>query len=230
MANGNNNPETPVSKGVNELIARLREDGVNAGRAEAETLLAKTRAEASKLREAARAEAQAVREEARAEAESLRQAGEDALKAAIRDAMLDLKVQMTEKFRADMRRLVSHEMQDPAFLRQMILELVGSARERVDQGERAEVILPRQVVGLEELRDNIDELENGPLTEFVRGVAAGLLREGVSFSESDELAAGARVYLEQEDVMVELSDEAVAQMLARHLQPRFRAILEGVVK
>ncbi len=229
MARDKNDGET-VSKGVNELIARLREDGVEAGRAEAATIVDQARAEAMALREAAQAEAQAMREAARKDADAFRKAGEDALQAAVRDATLDLKIQMTEKFRADMRRLVSREMKDATFLRQIILELVGRVRERVDHSGSVEMILPVEAIGLDELRDNVDELENGPLTEFVRGVAGELVRDGVRFAGSDELAAGARVYLENEDVMIDLSDVAVADMLARHLQPRFRAILEGVVK
>ncbi len=222
--------DNSISKGVNELIARLREDGVEAGRTEAASILDKARAEAAALREAAQAEAQAMRDKARQEAEAYRQAGKDALEAAIRDAILELKIQMTERFRADMRRLVSHEMTDTVFLGRMILELVGHARDHIDTDGPMEVILPVRAIDIEELRQKADELENSPLTDFVRSIAGDLARRGISLSMSEDLSAGARIYLENEDITVDLSDTAVADMLARHLQPRFRAILEGVVK
>lgn len=218
------------SSGVNELIARLHREGVEAGQAEAATIREGARAEAAAIRETVRSEAQAMREAARREAEAYRKAGEDALQAAIRDAILDLKVQMSEKFGSELRRLVSHEMQDPAFLRQLILELVGRARGSIDSADRVEVILPAEAAGFEELRDRMEELEDSPLTEFVRGVTGDLVRQGVTFSWSEDLAAGAHFYLEDDDVTVDLSDAAVADLLARYLQPRFRAILEGVVK
>ena len=222
--------ENGVSRGVNELLERLRQDGVDAGRAEAAAIIAKAKEEADALRRQAQQDAQATREAARKAADGFRQAGEAALNAAIRDAILDLKTQMTERFRADMRRLVSHEMKDPAFLRQMILELVGRVRARVEVDGPVTVLLPPQAIGLEELRDNADELQNSPLTDFVLGVAGDLVRDGVDISTSQDVAAGARIYLEDDDVVVDCTDAAVADMLARHLQPRFRAILEGVVK
>ncbi len=223
-------PQTPLSKGVNDLIARLREDGVEAGRAEAATILEKARAEAAALREAAQRDAQAMRDQARRDADAYRQAGQEALETATRDSILDLKTQMTERFRADIRRLVSHQMTDTVFLSRMILELVGRVRDHIDADSAMEIILPAEAVDLEELRQNADDLENSPLTDFVRNVAGDLARRGVNLSVSEDVSAGARIYLENDDVMVDLSDVAVADMLSRHLQPRFRAILEGVVK
>jgi len=32
------------------------------------------------------------------------------------------------------------------------------------------------------------------------------------------------------DISLDLTDEAIAALLLEHLQPRFRAILEGIVK
>ena len=36
--------------------------------------------------------------------------------------------------------------------------------------------------------------------------------------------------MKDEDIVLDLTDEAVAGLLLLHLQPRFRAILEGIVK
>jgi V/A-type H+-transporting ATPase subunit E len=38
------------------------------------------------------------------------------------------------------------------------------------------------------------------------------------------------VRLVDRDVVLDLSDRAVADVILEHLQPRFRALLEGVVK
>jgi V/A-type H+-transporting ATPase subunit E len=38
------------------------------------------------------------------------------------------------------------------------------------------------------------------------------------------------VRVSERDVTLDLSDRAVAALLLQHLQPRFRAILEGVVR
>ncbi|MEM9168944.1 MAG: hypothetical protein AAGC56_04775 [Pseudomonadota bacterium] len=222
--------ETGASKGVDDLLARLRADGVDAGRKEAAAIVDQATAEAASIRQTALAEAQATREAAKTDADAFRKAGEDALNAAIRDAILDLKIQMTNKFRADLQRLVSRQMGDPEFLRELILELTGKVGARVRGAAAADVLLPAQALDAEAFRENADEMQHGPLTAFVRGLAGDIVREGIEFSPSEEFAAGARVYLKDDDVTVDLSDGAVAELLARHLQPRFRAILEGVVK
>lgn len=222
--------KTGASSGVNELLARLREDGVAAGRKDAQDLVDQARAEAAKIREHASKEAQAIKDAAYKECEARRKAGEDALEAAIRDAILELKVQMTKRFRADVRRLVSTQMSDPEFLRELILELAGRASSQTRAKSSVELLLPEKALGAADLKDDANHLETGSLTDFVRGVAGDLVRNGVTFSPSSDFAAGARIYLEDDDVMIDLSDEAVSTMLSQHLQPRFRAILEGIVK
>ncbi|MEM6536462.1 MAG: hypothetical protein AAF668_01895 [Pseudomonadota bacterium] len=222
--------ETGATKGVNELLARLRADGVEAGKREADILLKEAKSEAAKIRKAALAEAQAARDAAQKESDAFRRAGEDALEAAIRDAILDLKTQMVNKFRADLQRLVSNQMSDTAFLREMILELVGKAADRTKGEPTTTVLIPQQAMDMEAFRENADDLHHGALTAFVRGLASDIVREGVKFTPTEDFAAGARVHLSDEDVTIDLSDTAVAEILGHNLQPRFRAILEGIVK
>lgn len=222
----------PISSGVDDLISRLREEGVSAGRMKAEAILADAKAEAARMLAKATAEAQQKLEAARREAESFRSAGKEALKTAMRDTVLEMKINLTEGFSSDVKRLVSRELQDPEVLRRMILEVAGRARDQARMGddERLEIILPESAVGLEELRRNPQALEEGPLTKFVFGLTREMLRQGVTFSASGESAAGIRVQLKDKDVILDLTEEAVAALLLRHLQPRFRAVLEGVVR
>jgi V/A-type H+-transporting ATPase subunit E len=44
------------------------------------------------------------------------------------------------------------------------------------------------------------------------------------------LQNGLRVRLVDKEVILDLSDRAVADAILEHLQPRFRALLEGIVK
>lgn len=219
-----------VSNGVNALIERLREEGVAKGQAEAKAILDAAKSEANSIRTAAQKEAQLMRETARKTVEDYKHAGDEALATAARDAVLNLKTEIAQRFRADVSRLVSHEMKNPDLLQKIILELVGKARPKIETKDAIEIVLPSKAIGLEDLKENLEELDKGPLTDFVRGIAGDLIREGVTFSNSAGISAGAQIYLEDENVTIELTDLAVANMLTQHLQPRFRAILEGVVK
>lgn len=222
----------PVSSGVDALIARLREDGVSAGRSDAEKIVADARAQAKRILDEATAEAKSKLETAHREADAYRSAGEQALKSAMRDAVLEMKAQLMDRFSADVRRLVSHDLAEPEMLRRMILEVAGRARDRtgLDEAGALDVILPESAVGMEELRGDPDELQKGRLTGFVLGLTGDMLRDGVSFSASDDLESGVRVHVAEKEITVDLTDEAVADLLLKHLQPRFRAILEGIVR
>ena len=103
-------------------------------------------------------------------------------------------------------------------------------KEQAAAARDVEVLLPGDVVGFEELSRNPEELEKGLLTHFVKLTGDELLREGVTLGVARDGRGGIRLRLKEEGVMLDLSDEAVAGVILEHLQPRFRALLEGIVK
>ena len=227
-----NRLEGLASSGVEALIERLRADGVAQGRAEAERIEAQARQRAADLVAEAERRAERILEVASREAEALRTGGEEALKIAMRDAVLQLKAELAQRFNAQVRRLIAVAMAKEDFLQRMILEVVGRGHEQaaLKPGDAVEVILPRALVGLEDLRRNPLELREGSLSHFVLSVASDVLEEGVTFSVAEDEASGIRIYLRDKAVEIDLTDAKVAEHLLAHLQPRFRAILEGTVK
>ncbi|MCU0838899.1 MAG: hypothetical protein MUE49_09280 [Rhodospirillales bacterium] len=221
-----------TASGIETLIARLRDEGVAEGRAEADRLIAEANARARSIMTAAETEAAAKLATARREIDAHRRAGEDALRAAARDTVLDLKEQLLHKFAKDVKKTVGNALRDEAMLKRMVVEIVGRAREegKIDRSSEVRVLLPRSAVGLDDLRRRPEELGEGSLTQFVAGIAADMLREGISFDRADDTAEGIRVVLEDRGITVDLSDAAIANALLIHLQPRFRALLEGLVK
>jgi V/A-type H+-transporting ATPase subunit E len=143
---------------------------------------------------------------------------------------LDLKAELSHGFAREVERLVSAELKDKEVLKQLILAVASRAREEADQAQQLEILLPRHAFGLEELRHNPDELAEGELTKLVHAVVEDRLRDGVRFAVATDDAAGIRVRLVDHDIILDLSDQTVAHLLLEHLQPRFRALLEGVVK
>ncbi|MEO1681146.1 MAG: hypothetical protein AAFU80_23610 [Pseudomonadota bacterium] len=218
-----------TSRGVDELIARLRTNGVEAGKAEAERLVAEAKAEAARLVAEARRAADSERETAKRDADNYVRAGKLALETAMRDAVQQMRGDIMRRFRGDVRRLVSAQTVDPDVLKRMILELAGRGRERVGE-EPVEVILPAEVIGPEQIREKADDIRSGELTGYVLGLTGEMLREGVTLRADSDLAGGVRVRVMGEDVEIDLSEEAVADMLMDHLQPRFRAVMDGVIR
>src|SRR5208283_602196 len=221
----------PVSSGIDALIQRLKQEGADEGRIEAQKLVADAEARARELLAQAGATAKRRTEEATQESDRLKRAGEEALKVAMRDAILELKEGMSSRFAQQVQGAVAKLSTDQELLKRMILAVASRARgeAEIDDARELEVILPRTVLGLEELRSNPQELREGALSQFALASVADMLRAGVTLRGSSDDTGGIRVVLKDAAVVVDLTDAAVAGVILRHLQPRFRALLEGVV-
>jgi V/A-type H+/Na+-transporting ATPase subunit E len=221
----------PNSSGIESLISRLRQEGVDEGRSEAERIVVEAERRARRILDEAEAEAAHTRNSAEDDANRFRRGGEEALRTAMRDAVLDMKETLTRRFAEQVRGTVSELTRDDEMLKRMIIAVVGRARDEAGVAGKAdlEFILPRSVIELDQLRRNPEELREGSLAHFAASAAAEMLREGVSFSRAEDEADGIRVALKEEGLIIDLTDRAVADVILRHLQPRFRALLEGVV-
>lgn len=220
-----------TASGVEELIQRLRNDGVEAGREEARRIIQDAERRVDWLVRQAEAEAGELVARAREEAERFRSSAEEALQVAARDAVLQMKDQLTQQFSDEIGRLVSGELERPAVLERLILEVAGQVRDRADLDGRTrlEILLPESALELAELRHKPEELRHGALSQFVVQIAGNLLREGVTLRPSSEVRDGIRIRLTDERIDIDLSSEAIADHLLEHLLPRFRALLEGMV-
>ena len=220
----------PVSHGIEDLIERLRDEGVKAGRSEAERIVADAEARARWLVQQAQDEASNLIEKARTDAQTLKSSADDALQVAARDMLLSLRERLTHRFAGEVRRLVSDQLGDTEFLRQLILEVAGKQREVIDKGAQVEILLPRKALEVDELQKDSSELRGGEITEFVLGVTDTMLRDGVVIRVSDDDVEGISARLVEEEIQVDVTADAVAALLLEHLQPRFRALLEGIVR
>ncbi|HZR82972.1 MAG TPA: hypothetical protein VFD92_17885 [Candidatus Binatia bacterium] len=216
------------SAGVDDLIGRLRDQGIAQGRSEADALVADAQRRAADLVSAAKKEADAHLEQARRDAGKLKAAGEDAVRLAMRDAILSLEGDLLRAFVERLRHLVRGVLAEPAFLERMIVAVAGRTAPAID-GKSAEIVLPSEVVSLEDLRRKPESAKPGTLMHFVLSMGGGMLREGMTFGVSDDGEAGIRVRLVGEDVQVDLTEGAISELLLRHLVPRFRALLRGAV-
>lgn len=221
-----------ASHGVEILIERLRNEGVVEGKSQAEALIAEAREKSADIQEQAQAEADSIIANARKKADALKAAGQDALELAARDTHLKLRETIMERFSGEVSRLVGTVMEPENFMEKLVLQVAGRVSEQAELGKQNNfsIKLPEDVVGIEDLRKNPEELKEGTLAHFVLSVMAGLLREGIDLQTTTEFDRGIKVYLKKGDVEVDLTDQAITAVLLDHLQPRFRALLEGVVK
>lgn len=222
--------KSPVAAGVETLIARLRDEGVAAGREEAKRIVAEAETRARWMIEQAEQEADSLRSEGRRAATRFKQAAEEGLRTAARDTILTLKSTLSQRFAREIERLVSERLKDEELLGRLIIEIAGRLRGEIETQAPLEVLLPSDAVGIEELRQKPEEFQQGALTDFVLAITGDILREGVTFGVIEDLEGGIQVRLKDTGITLDLTDRAISQLLLQYLQPRFRALLEGIVK
>jgi len=219
-----------VSSGVEQLIARLRDDGVRAGQSEAGAIIEHAKTDAEKMLAEAKAKATKIVDDARREAEQLEAAGKEALRIATRDTILRFQQELMDYFNERVRRLVSEELEDRETLGRLVVAVATDAARSagVAEADAIEVQLPPQIVSVEELKQNPKELKS-KLTELVKGIAQATYRDGVTFKPLEGGATGIRVHVSGKDLEVDLTAKAVAEILLEHMQPRFRALMQGII-
>lgn len=202
--------------GVQELIDRLKAEGVQEGQQQAQALLAEAKQQAARIVDAARAEADTIVQEAQQEATRTQTNGRRALALASRDASLQLKEQLQHEFRGWIGKLVRAQLDDPEFLADLIRAMASQAMASIagddsggdDHGSKLTFLVDPQ---------RVESVES-----FVAGQAAEMLRHGVRLHADPALVHGFRVQIVANDVEINFSDEAVTAALMRFLAPKFR--------
>lgn len=209
--------ENTQTTGVQHLIDRLRDEGVTKGEQEAEQLLENAKAKAREIVARAHEQADEFMAEARREADRLQSSGEEAIRLAIRDAVLKMGETLRDDFAHKLKKMVTYSLNDTEFLKQLLLEI---GRRCVSGEEKPlNVLVPIEQYNPEDVD------REGTLANFVANISADILREGIHYAPAAENAAGIRVQIVGDDVEVDLTDETVTQLLMAHLMPRFREIV-----
>src|SRR5262245_9780637 len=216
------------SAGIEQLIGRLRDEGIAQGHRQADALVAAAQTQAADIVTAAKREAEAVLVKAKEESGKLKASGEDAIRLAMRDAILSLEGDLVKEFQNRLGHLVKGVLAEPEILQRLILEVASKVPPPPTNG-RAELLLPAELVSLEDLRRKPEEAKPGTLMHFVLSMGEGMLRDGVSFGVAEDGEAGIRGRLVDDDVQIDFTESALNELLLRHMLPRFRALLRGAV-
>jgi V/A-type H+-transporting ATPase subunit E len=219
--------ETEVT-GVQELINRLRDDGVKAGQERADRVLRNAEEEAARIIAQAKTEAAEILDNARAEIETEKTAATESLRVAIRDTELKMEEELKADFAAHVKRLVSVEMRDVEFLRQIILAIAGmTTGDKACEGKPLEILLPKNLFETDEKGTRLTEEGRDSMRRLVLGISGEMLREGVDLKPSESVGGGIRIQLVGEDLEIDISDTAISELLLQYILPRYRAIVTG---
>lgn len=217
-----------LSSGVEELIERLRDEGVKAGNQEASKVLEEAEHKAQQIIEQAKTQASDILSNARSEIETEQNAARESLRIAIRDTTLELEQELKSRFDAHVRRLVSKELEDKEFLKKLILAIAGVATYNLSKDQYLDLLLTSELFEFEEEDVNLTKLGKERLRYFILGITGDMLREGIELSPSRDINKGIRIKLAGEDLEIDLTENAISDLLLKYILPRYKEIVTGV--
>jgi V/A-type H+-transporting ATPase subunit E len=198
---------------LQELIDRIKKDGIESASDEASRLKAQAEAEAKQIVEAANREAEAIIARGKADAERSEKSGIAALEQASRNLILAFKTEI-----------------------QTLLDKIIAQGVSVSFGEDAlKAILPDLVKtwaakGSDALDLILPEAQLGKLQGYFNDKLAAELKKGVELKSDRNLGAGFRIASKDGSAYYDFSAEAVAELLSAYLNPRLAEILKNTAK
>ena len=113
-----------MAESIETFVAKLQNEGVEAGRQEAQTIVSGAKTEAERIVADAQAQADKIIARAKAGAENLLSRGRTELSLAARDAVLRLQETLSKSLQAILRYQVGETLQDVNFLGKVLHELI----------------------------------------------------------------------------------------------------------
>ena len=197
---------------LQELTARLYNEGLAKGKEEGEALLEKARAEAATIVGKAREEAGRIISEARKESEDYSSKVESDLKMASR-----MSLQATRKDIEDLviTRItdepVSKALSNEAFVKELITAV--ATRFSAEGSEDLSLVLP------EKLRSSLEP--------FVQGQLSEILGKGVEASFSKRIGGGFTIGPKDGGYFISFTDETFRDLISEYLRPATKKLLFG---
>ncbi|MDX9800370.1 MAG: V-type ATP synthase subunit E [Spirochaetia bacterium] len=197
---------------LKELIEKIKIDGVKDAEVKAADIVKKAEAKAEEIVAKAKKEASRIITDAKEEAVKSGLSGQEALKQAGRDLVLNLQTKITDLFNIIIKQDVASAMDDKV-LAETIVKLIGSWKGSTDN---------LQVLLSEKDYKNVENV--------LRTKLADQIKKGFEVKASKSLDAGFLVSMKDGSAYHNFSAEGIAEVLSEYLNPRISALLSEGVK
>lgn len=195
---------------LNELIAQIKKDGVDAAETQAATIINDAKAKAEKILADAQAQADKILQAAKSENEKMVRSGEDAIRQAGRNLLISFRESVAKELRA-----ITGEAVATAYAQEKLSELILSVVEnwtKDPENENLTVIMNNQ--------------DLATLEESLLAALKEKALQGVTLKGSDNFDGGFRIAVKEGTAYYDYSAEAVVNMLSGYLSPRVVQLLK----
>lgn len=198
---------------IEEFVAKLQAEGVQAGRQQADRILTQAQEQADRTVADARDQAEKIIAEANAEAQSILQRGHTELQLATRDVAMKLRESLGRAIQVVLARGAGEKLQDAEFLGKLLHEIVMMyAKADLDR---------KDTLAINVSADMQDKLADWAISELRREKTDGI-RGGFNLKAT---LAGAGFEYNAGGATVEVTPESVVEMLSQLVGPSLRKML-----
>ena len=195
---------------LQELIEKIKQDGVKTAEAEAEAILKSANEKAEKIIADAKAEAEKLVLNAKQQNERTVKSGEDAIRQAGRNLLISFRESVTKELEAILNNGVL-EAYSPKNLTDLIIKVVEAWSKNTEASDIS-IILNS---------NDLKEVENTLLSALKEKML-----QGVTLKANDNFDGGFRIAVNQGQAYYDFSAEAVTDMLSAYLSPKVSALLK----
>ncbi len=201
-----------MAEELQSLLDRIQRDGVDKATAEREQILATARQEAAAMVRQAEEKAAEMRRQAEADATLMENRAKAAVQQAARDILLALRAELQRRLQAVVLACTGEAL-TPERMGELIVTMQRAYLERHGNDDAPLDIL----LGAKDL-ENLEAL--------CRGALGKDLKAQPHLTLGNDVGAGLKLGRQGEDLFVDVTDEAIADLVCAYVGPRLAALLK----
>ncbi len=195
---------------LQDLIAQIKKDGVDAAQNQAEAILKTAKDEAERIISDAKAQADKIMLNAKTENERTVKSGEDAIRQAGRNLLISFRESVTRELATIVGENVSAVYSSDT-LSQLVIKAVEGWTERP---------------GAEEISVILNSEDLNQLETTIREALKAKMLTGITLKANDNFDGGFRICVNDSGAYYDYSKEAVTEMLSNYLSPKITSLLK----
>lgn len=195
---------------LQELIDRIKSEGVAAAKTEAAEIIEAAKAEAERIVADAKAQSDKILSDAKTENERMTRSGEDAIRQAGRNLLISFRESVAKELDA-----ILGEKVDAAYSKENLEKIIVNVIESWANKPDAEDLTV--IIGGKEL----GELENSILAALKERIS-----KGVTLGASDGFDGGFRIAAGESGAYYDFSADSVVDMMSGYLNPKIVALMK----
>ncbi len=201
-----------MADSIESFVSKLQDEGVEAGKKEAEKIRAEARDEADRIVTEAQEKAEKICQDAERDAEDTRQRGRTDLQLAARDTVLRLRETLERALETVLVHGTETSLGDVEFLKGLIHDVVMQYAQADQKGETS-------------VKIRVSDEAKDQLTEWCRQQLAPQAQEAGAAADIQGALAEAGFEYQVRDANVEVTQASVVETLQDLVSPRLRDML-----